>query len=116
MCRRLLDTPNSLLPTTSSSGAKSPMSGPVTYQGHDLSSPSGITSVTVFELREITVLVFRIAGLRALLDDDLDGPALVFVEQVVHRAHRGRADSGSAARASALHEEQDHATDDHDPD
>src|SRR4029079_10370259 len=92
------------------------MSAPVTYQGHGLSSASGIMFVLACELREIAVLVFRIARLGALLDDHLDGLALVFVEQFVHRAHRGRANPGSTSRASALHEEQDDDADDHDPD
>src|SRR5690242_19028610 len=34
--RRLLDTPNSLLPSQRSSGAKSLISGPATYQGQGL--------------------------------------------------------------------------------
>src|SRR5688500_5078308 len=39
-CRRLLDTPKSLFPSSRSSGTKRPISGPATYQGQGRVSQS----------------------------------------------------------------------------
>src|SRR5262249_12981778 len=61
------------------------------------------------ELRQIAVFGFGIARFGALLDDDLDALALVFVEQIVVRAACGRADAGPASRTSALGEQQNDA-------
>src|SRR5947209_6100694 len=68
-------------------------------------------SSRVCEIRQVAVAILGIAGLRAALDNDLDGLPLVFVQPVVDAPGGSRSDSAppslAARPTSGNHQQED---------
>src|SRR5262245_25154100 len=70
----------------------------------------------LFEIRQVAVLVLRIARLGPFLEDDLDGVPLVLVQHVVDDSGRAGADAAAAAVGPGLTNGEYEEDDREDPD